>query len=140
MANAGVPCYLLDIVPSELAAEEKSRGLAIDNPLVRNRIVRAGLKAAKKARPAAFFTPDRARLITAATSKTICLVRRGGLDHRGRRGELEIKRKLLARGRTEPQARTLVTTTLGLPSAGLPEDASTTSSGTGRNPLLHPPR
>src|SRR5438128_10819025 len=69
MANAGVPCYLLDIVPSELTAEEKSRGLALDNPLVRNHIVRAGLEAPQKARPAAFFTPDRARLITAGNSQ-----------------------------------------------------------------------
>ena len=34
------------------------------DPAVRNRIVRAGLEAAKKSRPAAFFTPETARLIT----------------------------------------------------------------------------
>jgi len=58
LANAGFPCYLLDIVPGELTADEKARGLALDHPDVRNRIVRAGLEAAKKAKPAAFFTPD----------------------------------------------------------------------------------
>ena len=31
---------------------------------MRNRIVLAGLEAAKKSRPAAFFTPETARLIT----------------------------------------------------------------------------
>src|SRR3990172_7886854 len=65
LANAGFPCYLLDIVPAELTADEKARGLALDHADVRNRIVRTGLEAAKKAKPAAFFTADRARLITA---------------------------------------------------------------------------
>ncbi len=64
LANAGVPCWLLDIVPSELTAEEKARGLTLTDPRVRNRIVRAGLEAAQKARPAAFFTPATAARIT----------------------------------------------------------------------------
>jgi len=63
-ANAGMPCFLLDIVPPELNAEEKRKGLSLENPLVRNRIVLSGLEAAKKAKPAAFFTPETARLIT----------------------------------------------------------------------------
>src|SRR5580700_11298970 len=63
-ANAGIPCYLLDIVPSELNAEEKRKGLTLESPGVRNRIVAAGLEAAKKSRPAAFFTPEAARLIS----------------------------------------------------------------------------
>ena len=54
LANAGVPCWLLDIVPSELTADEKARGLTLADPRVRNRIVRVGLEAAQKARPAAF--------------------------------------------------------------------------------------
>jgi len=49
LANAGIPTLLLDIVPAD------------DD---RNRIARAGLEAAKKAKPAAFFTPDLASLIT----------------------------------------------------------------------------
>src|SRR5580704_7047570 len=63
-ANAGIPCFLLDIVPAELNADEKRRGLTLENPLVRKRIVLAGLEAAKKSRPAAFFTPETARLVT----------------------------------------------------------------------------
>ena len=58
-ANAGIPCYLLDIAPSELTAEEKRKGLTLQSASVRNRIVTAGLEAAKKSRPAAFFTPKR---------------------------------------------------------------------------------
>src|SRR5579862_4903609 len=63
LANAGIPCYLIDIVPPELTADEKRKGLTLEKPSVRNRIVLAGLDAAKKARPAAFFTPEAARLI-----------------------------------------------------------------------------
>ena len=62
-ANAGVPVFLLDIVPPELNAAEKSRGLTLQSPEVRNRFARAGLEAALKSRPAAFFSADSARLI-----------------------------------------------------------------------------
>ena len=52
LANAGVPCTLLDIVPPDA-----------DGP-ARNKIVRAGLDAAIKSKPAAFFEPALAKLIT----------------------------------------------------------------------------
>src|SRR5207237_4655725 len=60
---AGVHCWLLDVAPSELTPEDKARGLTLSDPRVRNRIVRAGLEAAQKARPAAFFTPATANRI-----------------------------------------------------------------------------
>jgi 3-hydroxyacyl-CoA dehydrogenase len=63
LANAGIPTLLLDIAPRELTAEEEARGLALDSKEVRSRVARAGLEAAKKARPAAFFTPGRAALV-----------------------------------------------------------------------------
>jgi 3-hydroxyacyl-CoA dehydrogenase len=47
-ANAGLPCILLDIVPPGLPQDALADA--------RNKIVRAGLDAAKKAKPAAFFT------------------------------------------------------------------------------------
>src|SRR5271166_3711800 len=52
LANAGVPSYLLDIVPPDA-----------DGPM-RNRIAAAGLEAAVKSKPAAFFKPSLARLVT----------------------------------------------------------------------------
>src|SRR5688572_11031965 len=64
LANAGVPTLLLDIAPRELTAEEHAKGLTLQSPQVRNRIARNGLDAAKKARPAAFFTPETASLVT----------------------------------------------------------------------------
>src|ERR1051325_2408145 len=50
LANAGIPALLLDIVPKDETD--------------RNKIARAGLEAAKKAKPAAFFTADRAALVS----------------------------------------------------------------------------
>ena len=64
LANAGVPTLLLDIAPRELTPDEQAKGLTFDSPQVRNRIARNGLEAAKNAKPAAFFTPDNAALVT----------------------------------------------------------------------------
>lgn len=63
-ANAGIPSYLFDIVPKELTEQEKAQGLSLENPLVRNRFAKAGLDSAKKSKPASFFTPEFADLIT----------------------------------------------------------------------------
>src|SRR5438132_7938684 len=64
LANAGIPTLLLDIVPRELNAEEAKRGLTLASPAVRNRIARAGLEAARKAKPAAFFIPENSSLVS----------------------------------------------------------------------------
>ena len=64
LANAGIPTLLLDIVPREPAPEDQKRGLTLESKEVRNRIAQMGLEAAKKARPAAFFTPDLAALVS----------------------------------------------------------------------------
>src|SRR2546421_6663603 len=64
LANARIPTLLLDIAPRELTKEEQAKGLTLESKEVRNRIARAGLETAKKAKPAAFFTPDNAALIS----------------------------------------------------------------------------
>lgn len=64
LANAGVPVLLLDIVPGELTDEERRRGLALEDPRVRNRLAAGGKERALRSSPAAFFTPPRATLIT----------------------------------------------------------------------------
>src|SRR5580700_8982018 len=51
-ANAGVPSYLLDIVPPDA------------DGATRNKIAAAGLEAARKSKPAAFMDPSLARLVT----------------------------------------------------------------------------
>ena len=64
LANAGVPVTLLDIVPRELTPEEEKKGLTLQDREVRNRIVRQGFERVLKSKPAAFFTPDHAALVT----------------------------------------------------------------------------
>ncbi|HEX8291119.1 MAG TPA: 3-hydroxyacyl-CoA dehydrogenase NAD-binding domain-containing protein [Pyrinomonadaceae bacterium] len=64
LANAGIPTLLLDIAPKEASAEEHARGLTAESKEVRDRVARAGLEAAKRAKPAAFFTPGAAALVT----------------------------------------------------------------------------
>jgi 3-hydroxyacyl-CoA dehydrogenase len=64
LANAGVPTLLLDIAPRELTPDEQKKGLTLESPEVRNRIARNGLEAAKNSKPAAFFTPDNAALVS----------------------------------------------------------------------------
>jgi 3-hydroxyacyl-CoA dehydrogenase len=117
LANAAIPCFLLDMVPSELNGDEKRRGLTFDSPVVRNRIVLAGLEAAKKSRPAAFFTPETARSVTTGNLQ----------DNIGWCGQvdwiieavaenLEVKRNLFARLEDVRTPGTIVTSnTSGLP-------------------------
>lgn len=64
LANAGVPTLLLDIAPRELSPAETAQGLTLEATDVRNRIASAGFEAAKKAKPAAFFTAAAAALVT----------------------------------------------------------------------------
>ncbi|HYN84787.1 MAG TPA: 3-hydroxyacyl-CoA dehydrogenase/enoyl-CoA hydratase family protein [Pyrinomonadaceae bacterium] len=65
LANAGIPTLLLDIAPKELTPDEAAKGLKLESREVRDRIARAGLESAKRAKPAAFFNSDAARLVTA---------------------------------------------------------------------------
>jgi 3-hydroxyacyl-CoA dehydrogenase len=63
VANAGIPCTLLDIAPNKLTQEEEAKGLTLESPAVRNRIVQSGYKGILKAKPPALFSKNRAPLI-----------------------------------------------------------------------------
>lgn len=143
LANAGIPCYLLDIVPSSLTDEEKRKNLTLESPAVRNRIVLAGLGAAKKSRPAAFFTADTPRLVTPGNLED-------NLDWCGQvewiveavAENLEIKRSLFTRIETVRKPGTIVTSnTSGLPiyliAEGRSEDFQRHWAGTH---FFNPPR
>jgi 3-hydroxyacyl-CoA dehydrogenase len=134
-ANAGLPCILLDMVPPNLPANA---------PLAeRNKIVRAGLEAAKKSKPAAFFA--------AALAEKIAI---GNFDDDLARcaeadwiievvaENLEIKRKLLARVAQFRKPGAIVTTnTSGLPvrliAEGMSEEFQQHWAGTH---FFNPPR
>ncbi len=143
LANAGIPCYLLDIVPRELTADEKRRNLSLDIPAVRNRIVLAGLDAAKKSRPAAFFTPETARLVTTGNLDDN-LAWCGQVDWiiEAVAENLEIKRNLFTRVESVRKPGTIVTSnTSGLPihliAEGRSEDFQRHWAGTH---FFNPPR
>ena len=55
-ANIGVDVLLLDIAPKELTDEEKKKGLSLEHPAVKNRIVNAAFEAAVKSSPAPLFS------------------------------------------------------------------------------------
>jgi 3-hydroxyacyl-CoA dehydrogenase len=55
-ANAGLEVDLLDIASGELTEDEEEKGLSLDSPEVRNRIVRSGFERMKEARPAALMS------------------------------------------------------------------------------------
>lgn len=64
LANIRIPVTLLDIVPSELTAKEEKKGLTLEDKQVRNRIVQGGLDRVLKSKPASFFTPAHAALVS----------------------------------------------------------------------------
>src|SRR5467141_2212457 len=107
--NAGLPAILLDMVPPNLPADAPSAE--------RNKIVRAGLDAAKKSKPAAFFTAAVAEKIAIGNFEDD-LVRCAEADWiiEVVAENLEIKRKLLARVAQFRKPGAIVTTnTSGLP-------------------------
>src|SRR6201988_4208567 len=143
LANAGIPCFLLDIVPAELNADEKRKGLTLESPAVRNRIVLAGLEAAKRARPGAFFTPETARLVTPGNLQDN-IAWCGQVDWiiEAVAENLEIKRNLFARVEAVRKPGTIVTSnTSGLPihliAEGRSEDFQQHWAGTH---FFNPPR
>ena len=118
-ANAGVPSYLLDIVPAELA-QSGADGSA------RNKIAAAGLEAAKKSKPAALFEPGLARLVTIGNFEDD-LKRLSEVDWiiEAVVENLEIKRALLKKVEAIRKPGTIVTTnTSGLPVAKIAEGFS----------------
>jgi 3-hydroxyacyl-CoA dehydrogenase len=126
LANAGIPTILLDIPPKELTPEEQAKGLSLESKEVRNRIARAGLDAAKKAKPAAFFTSEMASLVSVgnldddmARLKDCDFIIEAVVEN------LEIKRKLYERVEQFRSAGSIVASnTSGIPIKQLAEGRS----------------
>ncbi|GAB4375021.1 MAG: 3-hydroxyacyl-CoA dehydrogenase/enoyl-CoA hydratase family protein [Salibacteraceae bacterium] len=125
-ANIGVEVLLLDIVPKELTEKEKAKGLTLDSPEVRNRIVNDSLKNTLKSNPSPIYDE--------AYSKRI---RTGNFDDDLPRiaecdwvleaviERLDIKRSLFERVEQHRKPGTLITTnTSGIPIAMMSEGRS----------------
>ena len=63
-ANIGVDVLLLDIVPRELNAKEKAKGLTLEDKAVRNRLVNEALTASLKSKPSPIYHQKFAQRIT----------------------------------------------------------------------------
>ena len=134
-ANAGLPCVLLDIVPP---------GLPAGSPTAeRNKIVRSGLEAAKKSKPAAFFTSGLAEKISIGNFEDdLARVAEADWIIEVVAENLEIKRSLLSRvaGFRKPGA-IVTTNTSGLPvqliAEGMSEEFQQHWAGTH---FFNPPR
>jgi len=55
-ANIGLEVLLLDIAPRELSPDELAKGLKLDNPKVKNRIVNSSLDTVSKSNPSSIYT------------------------------------------------------------------------------------
>ncbi|QQS44954.1 MAG: enoyl-CoA hydratase/isomerase family protein [Acidobacteriota bacterium] len=121
LANAGIPCLLLDIAPRELKPEEEAKGLSLE--LVCNRIAQAGLDAALKAKPAAFFTSEAASLVTVGNFEDdLPALRDCDWVIEAIIENLEIKRSLFERLEQHLHPGAIVSTnTSGIPIAALAE-------------------
>jgi 3-hydroxyacyl-CoA dehydrogenase len=64
LANVGIETILLDIVPPELHEDEKKRGLTKETKAFRNRFSQNGVQTALKSKPASFYLPENAKLIS----------------------------------------------------------------------------
>ena len=64
LANVGIETVLLDIVPPELTEDDKKKGLTPDSKKFRNKFGNNGLNIALKSKPASFYIPQNAKLIT----------------------------------------------------------------------------
>jgi 3-hydroxyacyl-CoA dehydrogenase len=107
-ANAGVPVLLLDVVPP---------GLSADATAERNKMVRAGLDAAKKSKPAAFFTAALAEKVSVGNfDDDLSRCKDADWIIEVVAENLEIKRNLLSRVAQFRKPGAIVTTnTSGLP-------------------------
>src|SRR6266705_5842434 len=113
-ANAGVPAYLLDIVPPNADSS------------ARNKIAAAGLDVALKSKPGAFFDPSLACLITIGNFEDD-LKKLAEVDWiiEAVVEDLSIKRDLLKQVETVRRPGTIITTnTSGLPVAKIAEGFS----------------
>jgi 3-hydroxyacyl-CoA dehydrogenase len=135
ITNAGLPVVLLDIVPPGIDASAPK--------LERNKIILTALEGLKKSKPAAFYTPESARLITIGNfDDDLALVADCDWIIEVVAENLEIKRALLNKVLQHRRADSIITSnTSGLPIheivAGMPMELRRHWFGTH---FFNPPR
>jgi 3-hydroxyacyl-CoA dehydrogenase len=135
IANAGLPVVLLDIVPPGAAADA--------DKATKNKFVLAALDGLKKSKPAAFFIPENARLITLGNfDDDLALISDCDWIIEVVAENLEIKRALLNKLQQHRRPGSIITSnTSGLPIAkiveGMPDELRKHWFGTH---FFNPPR
>jgi len=126
LANAGVPVTLLDIIPDKLTPEEEQKGLSLTDRHTRNRIVQGGLERAIKSRPASFFTPEHAALVSVGNLEDdFDVIADADWVIEVIVENLKIKQQLMRRIDAVRRPATIVTTnTSGIPVASIAEGLS----------------
>jgi 3-hydroxyacyl-CoA dehydrogenase len=124
LANVGIPVLLLDIRPNELTDSEQARGLTLDDKAVRNRVAANGLKAAMKAKPAAFYdAADADKIEVGNFDDDLPRLRECDWVIEAVVENLEIKKQLLARVAEVTDERTVVSSnTSGISIAAMAAD------------------
>jgi 3-hydroxyacyl-CoA dehydrogenase len=114
LANAGIPSFLLDIVPADADGS------------ARNQVAQAGLTAAVKSKPAAFFDPSLAKLVTVGNfDDNLNWLAECDWIIEAVVENLELKRALLKKVEALRKPGTIITTnTSGLPVASIAEGMS----------------
>src|SRR5437588_9741612 len=114
-ANAGIPSYLFDIVPSNTPPDAGAAA--------RNKIAAAGLDAAKKSKPAAFMDTSLARLVTVGNFEDdLAKLAEADWVIEAVVENLDIKRTLLKKVEAIRKPGTIITTnTSGLPVSKIAE-------------------
>lgn len=64
LANVGIPCLLLDMVPKEVTEDEAAKGYTLEDPVVRNRLAVGALAKLKKNMPSPLYDVAFAERIT----------------------------------------------------------------------------
>ena len=135
ITNAGLPVVLLDMVPPGTPADA--------DKATKNKFVLAALDGLKKAKPAAFYTPESARLVTGGNfDDDLALIADCDWIIEVVAENLDIKHALLAKVVQHRRANSILTTnTSGLPIAsvaeGLPDEVKPYFFGTH---FFNPPR
>ncbi len=142
-ANIGLDVLLLDIVPRDLTPDESAKGLTLEHPAVRNRIVNASLQAAVKSNPAPLYQADFAsRIRTGNFDDDMAKIAESDWIIEVVVERLDVKQQVFEKVEIHRKPRTLVTSnTSGIPihlmAAGRSEDFRRNFCGTH---FFNPPR